>query len=53
MGDPSLLVTRPTAGDPTLAPPGRDLLYILAPAPNTEVGNVDWDASSAAVRRAA
>ena len=35
MGDPSLLVTRPTAGDPTLAPAGRDLLYILAPAPNT------------------
>ena len=48
MGDPSLLVTRPTAGDPTLAPPGRDLLYILAPAPNTEVGRVNWDASSSA-----
>ena len=46
MGDPSLLVTRPTASDPTLAPPGRDLLYILAPAPNTEVGTVNWDASS-------
>lgn len=44
MGDPSLLVTRPTASDPTLAPPGRDLLYILAPAPNTEVGKVNWDA---------
>ena len=39
MGDPSLLVTRPTATDPSLAPPGRDLLYILAPAPNTEVGH--------------
>ena len=38
MGDPSLLVTRPTASDPSLAPPGRDLLYVLAPAPNTEVG---------------
>jgi phytoene desaturase len=43
MSDPSLLVTRPTAGDPSLAPPGRDLLYILAPAPNLEVGAVDWD----------
>ena len=43
MSDPSLLVTRPTAGDPSLAPPGRDLLYILAPAPNLEVGVVDWD----------
>ncbi len=48
MGDPSLLVTRPTASDPTLAPPGRDLLYILAPAPNTEVGKVNWDAGSSA-----
>jgi phytoene desaturase len=42
MGDPSLLVTRPTAGDSRLAPDGRDLLYILAPAPNTAVGHVDW-----------
>ena len=29
MSDPSLLVTRPTAGDTRLAPAGRDLLYIL------------------------
>jgi phytoene desaturase len=42
MSDPSLLVTRPTAGDVSLAPAGRDLLYILAPAPNTVVGKVDW-----------
>ena len=42
MRDPSLLVTRPTAGDPTLAPTGRDLLYILAPAPNLSQGTVDW-----------
>ncbi|WP_199253619.1 phytoene desaturase family protein [Mycolicibacterium mengxianglii] len=46
MGDPSLLVTRPTAGDPSLAPPGRDLLYVLAPAPNTQVGTVNWDTTS-------
>jgi phytoene desaturase len=44
MTDPSLLVTRPTAGDASLAPPGRDLLYVLAPAPNTDVGQLDWDA---------
>lgn len=44
MADPSLLVTRPTAGDPSLAPPGRDLLYVLAPAPNLANGRVDWDA---------
>jgi len=43
MSDPSLLITRPTATDPALAPPGRDLLYILAPAPNLAAGRVDWD----------
>ena len=48
MGDPSLLVTRPTAGDPSLAPPGRDLLYVLAPTPNTQVGPIDWDSTSPA-----
>jgi phytoene desaturase len=48
MSDPSLLVTRPTAGDPSLAPAGRDLLYILAPAPNTVVGKVDWARDGAA-----
>ncbi|KUH98357.1 phytoene dehydrogenase [Mycolicibacterium acapulense] len=42
MSDPSLLVTRPTAGDPSLAPAGRDLLYVLAPAPNLTVGHIDW-----------
>jgi phytoene desaturase len=42
MSDPSLLVSRPTAGDPSLAPPGRDLLYVLAPAPNVVTGSVDW-----------
>ncbi|VEG43372.1 phytoene desaturase [Mycolicibacterium flavescens] len=42
MSDPSLLVTRPTAGDPSLAPAGRDLLYVLAPAPNLAVGHIDW-----------
>ncbi|OBJ49674.1 phytoene desaturase family protein [Mycobacterium sp. 1423905.2] len=43
MRDPSLLVTRPTASDPTLAPDGNDLLYVLAPAPNLDRGRVDWD----------
>ncbi|WP_411118158.1 phytoene desaturase [Streptomyces sp. 058-1L] len=38
MSDPSLLITRPTASDPTLAPPGKHLHYVLAPCPNTEVG---------------
>jgi phytoene desaturase len=42
MRDPSLLVTRPTASDPSLAPPGHDLFYVLAPAPNLTRGVVDW-----------
>jgi len=42
MSDPSLLVTRPTATDPGLAPPGGDLLYVLAPCPNLARGRVDW-----------
>ncbi len=44
MTDPSLLITRPTASDPSLAPPGRQLLYVLAPCPNTDLGPriADW-----------
>jgi phytoene desaturase len=43
MSDPSLLVTRPTATDPELAPAGADLLFVLAPCPNLEVGaSIDW-----------
>ncbi|MER5890827.1 phytoene desaturase family protein [Streptomyces sp. NPDC001941] len=38
MSDPSLLITRPTATDPGLAPPGRHLHYVLAPCPNTAIG---------------
>jgi len=44
MTDPSLLVTVPSKGDPSLAPAGRDLLYVLAPAPNLESGKVNWAA---------
>lgn len=43
MSDPSLLVTQPTATDPSLAPDGRHLLYVLAPAPNLAAGGIDWD----------
>ncbi|MFK4540975.1 phytoene desaturase [Streptomyces tendae] len=38
MTDPSLLITRPTAHDPALAPEGRHLHYVLAPCPNTDIG---------------
>ncbi|PPK66118.1 phytoene desaturase family protein [Actinokineospora auranticolor] len=43
MTDPSLLITRPTATDPDLAPPGHDLLSVLAPVPNLDRGRLDWD----------
>jgi phytoene desaturase len=42
MSDPSLLVTRPTATDRDLAPDGHDLLFVLAPCPNTDAGPIDW-----------
>ncbi|MDA0567524.1 phytoene desaturase [Streptomonospora sp. S1-112] len=42
MSDPSLLITRPTATDPGLAPPGRHLLSVLAPCPNLRTGPADW-----------
>ncbi|MFJ4521402.1 phytoene desaturase family protein [Streptomyces sp. NPDC088810] len=46
MSDPSLLITRPTATDPALAPPGRHLHYVLAPCPNSDIGPraADWPA---------
>lgn len=43
MSDPSLLVTQPTITDPSLAPDGHHLLYVLAPAPNLAAGDIDWD----------
>lgn len=42
MSDPSLLVTRPTATEPGLAPAGREVVSVLAPCPNLAVGPVDW-----------
>ncbi len=52
MSDPSLLVTRPTATDPALAPPGRHLHYVLAPCPNTATGprGADWGTLAAPYR---
>jgi phytoene desaturase len=42
MSDPSLLVTNPTRTDPSLAPSGREVYYVLAPAPNLAVSDLDW-----------
>lgn len=52
MSDPSLLISRPTATDPSLAPPGRHLHYVLAPCPNTDLGpgTREWTALAPAYR---
>ena len=50
MTDPSLLVTRPTATDPQLAPDGRELHYVLAPCPNLATGPIDWKTVGPAYR---
>ena len=41
--DFSLYLHRPTATDPSLAPPGCDAWYVLSPVPNLGSG-IDWDA---------
>ena len=41
MSDPSLLVTSPTASDPSLAPEGRHSYYALFPTPNLDAP-IDW-----------
>ena len=42
MGDPSVLVTNPTRSDPSLAPDGRQIYYVLFPTPDMSSG-IDWD----------
>ena len=39
--DFSLYLHRPTATDPSLAPPGCETFYVLSPVPNLD-GDVDW-----------
>jgi phytoene desaturase len=41
MSDPSLLVTVPTRSDPSLAPAGRHIYYVLFPTPNLSAP-IDW-----------
>ena len=40
--DFSLYLHRPTATDPSLAPPGHDAWYVLSPVPHLG-GNIDWE----------
>ena len=48
--DASLYLHRPTATDPSLAPPGCDAFYVLAPVPNL-AGGQDWGALAEPYRR--
>jgi phytoene desaturase len=40
--DFSLYLHRPSATDPSLAPPGHDCFYVLSPVPNL-AGDIDWE----------
>jgi phytoene desaturase len=42
MSDPSLLVTNPSHSDPALAPPGKQVYYVLFPTPNMDA-DIDWE----------
>ena len=49
--DFSLYLHRPTATDPSLAPPGCDAFYVLSPVPNLDSGT-DWTRKAESYRRA-
>lgn len=49
--DFSLYLHRPTATDPSLAPPGCDAFYVLAPVPDLDSG-IDWAERAEPYRRA-
>lgn len=41
MSDPSILVTNPSRSDPSLAPDGKHIYYVLFPTPNLDA-DIDW-----------
>jgi phytoene desaturase len=49
MSDPSVLVSSPTRSDPSLAPEGRHIYYVLFPTPNLDSA-VDWHTIGPAYR---
>jgi len=49
--DFSLYLHRPTATDPSLAPPGCDTFYVLSPVPNMQ-GTTNWETESERYRAA-
>jgi phytoene desaturase len=48
--DFSLYLHRPTATDPSLAPPGCDTFYVLSPVPHLDSGT-DWQAAAEPYRK--
>jgi phytoene desaturase len=48
--DFSLYLHRPTATDPSLAPPGGDTFYALSPVPNLR-GDIDWNVAGETYRK--
>lgn len=48
--DFSLYLHRPTASDPSLAPPGHDTFYVLSPVPNLKA-DIDWAQAAEPYRR--
>jgi phytoene desaturase len=49
--DMSLYLHRPTATDPSLAPPGCDGFYVLSPVPHLDA-DIDWTVEAEPYRRA-
>ena len=49
--DMSLYLHRPSATDPSVAPPGCDAFYVLAPVPNL-AADIDWAQAAEPYRRA-
>ena len=47
--EPSFHLNIPTVTDPSLAPPGHSLVYVLAPMPNLEA-DIDWGQAAPVVR---
>jgi phytoene desaturase len=49
--DMSLYLHRPTATDPSLAPPGCEAFYVLSPVPHLDA-DIDWETQAEPYRRA-
>jgi phytoene desaturase len=50
MSDPSILVTNPTRSDPSLAPAGKEIYYVLFPTPNLD-SPIDWQRTAPRYRQ--